>query len=408
MIWSITREASPSDVRWLAFANETYMSNGAMRFDPVVRDRLWFAEGIGVWYASDPFNVQRTTWHANSRGIEQLVGRDVCVPTGRQHVLVAGMDRSVFVVPRTNGSYPSRYVTMGSSAGLIAAWSVDYSRGNPAHLVAIINRGLAGEPELSGFSLDAGATWTKFRAQPGSGGQTGNVVVPSIDSIVAVIGNGWAWRSTDRGTTWSPLELPGASVSDSGNLHCGYNCKKHVLAMDGADPRTVYLHLHGKGLYRSTDAGATWERISSQTLDGPNTYWQTKLRAVPGRGGHLFLTAGQAGGSGAPNPADTHLWRSIDGGVTWATVPGMAEPYDVAAGMAAPGADYPTIYVVGWYRGVYGIWRSVDNTVTWTNIGPFPFGSVDEVVVIAASPDVYGEVYVAFQGSGYGRWTVPP
>jgi hypothetical protein len=80
----------------------------------------------------------------------------------------------------------------------------------------------------------------------------------------------------------------------------------------------------------------------------------------------------------------------------------MAEPYDVAIGKAAPGATYPSIYVVGWYRNAYGIWRSTDDAETWTNIGPFPFGSLDEIVVIAASEDVFGEVYVAFQGSGWG------
>jgi photosystem II stability/assembly factor-like uncharacterized protein len=404
VIWGpegVARRTAP-DVPWLAFANERYMSNGSMRFDPQVPNKLWFTEGIGVWYSAAPDDTKRTTWSSYSSGIEQLVARDVCVPPGSPSVILAGLDRGVWVVPRDNASYPSRYVTMGSSAPLIAAWSVAFSRADPSHLVAVFNRGLAGEAELSGYSLDGGATWSPFPVQPGPGGQSGDIVAPSVENVVVVVGTKYAYRSTDRGRSWTPLALPGASASEGDRLHCGYNCKKHVLAVDGVDARTIYLYFYTHGVYRSVDGGATWSLVSASAFDGGNMYWQAKLRSVPGRAGHLFLTAGQAGGVGASHPADTHLWRTKDGGTTWARVPGMAEPYDVAIGKAAPGGSYPSIYVVGWYRNAYGIWRSTDDAATWTNIGPFPFDSLDEIVVIAASQDVFGEVYVAFQGSGWG------
>jgi hypothetical protein len=399
-IWTMTRQAT--DVPWLAAANESYMSSGGTRLDPVVPNKLWFTEGIGVWYTTAPDNAARTSWTSWSAGIEQLVARDVKVPPGGANVILAGMDRSVWVVPRDNSSYPARYVTMGSSASLIAAWALAYASDSPSSVVAIINRGLAGEPELSGYSLDGGATWTRFPVQPGSGGQCGDVVAPSIDNVIAVIGTRYAYRSTDRGATWTPLSLPGDSGANSSNLHCGFNCGKHILAIDGADPNTIYLYFYTRGLYRSSDGGATWTLATSNTFDGGNMYWQTKLRSVPGKAGHLFLTAGQAGAAGQPNPAATFLWRSTDGGSTWTKVPDLAEPYDVALGKAAPGASYPAIYVVGWYRGIYGIWRSTDGAATWTQIGPFPYGSVDSINAITASQDVFGDVYVAFQGSGWG------
>jgi hypothetical protein len=427
VIWDVTRVAT--DVPWLAFANESYMSNGAMRFDPVVPNKLWFTEGIGVWYSTAPDAAAGTTWRSYSAGIEQLVARDVCVPPGSASVVLAGMDRGVWVVPRANASYPARYVTMGSTASLIAAWSVAASRANPSHLVAIINRGIAGEPELSGYSLDGGATWTRFPVQPGSGGQSGDVVAPSIDDIIAVIGTRYAYRSTDRGASWTPLSLPGDGGGDSTNLHCGYNCKKHVLAIDGADPRTIYLYFYGRGLYRSTDGGAGWTLVSTQSFDGGNMYWQVKLRSVPGQAGHLFLTAGQSGGATDANPANTFLWRSTDGGATWTKLQNhdqgpwapnerIAEPYDVAAGKAAPGHTYPAIYFAGWYRPTtsapweYGIWRADDfdtspGDPTWINVGPFPVDSLDEVNVLAASQDVFGEIYTAFSGSGWAQGRQP-
>jgi hypothetical protein len=394
------------DIPWLATANESYMSSAALRFDPVVANKLWFAEGIGVWYSTNvfdrPTSTARIVWNSHSLGIEQLVGRDVLVPPGGHHVFTAGLDRSVFRVPRANASYPLDYVKMGSPAQLIAGWALEYSRSNPRHVVAIINGQGAGD--LSGYSLDEGATWTKFPVQPAAG-TSGDLAVPSIDDIIAIIGTGYAWRSTDRGASWSALSLPGASNTSSERklLHDGYVVKKHVLAVDGVDPGTVYLYFHGHGVYRSTDRGATWSLVSGDGFD-PGGYYHVKLRSVPGQAGHLFLTMGWQGGAGDQNPARTHLWRSTDGGVTWTTVTGIAEPFDVALGMALPGRAYPTIYVAGWYQGSWGIWRSTDGASTWTQIGPFPCGSLDEINVLKASTDVYGELYVAFQGSGWARY----
>ena len=400
MIWTMTRTAA--DVPWLAFANESYMSSGAQRFDPVVPNKLWFSEGIGVWYTTAPDNPSVTAWQSRSAGIEQMVGRDVCVPPGRPNVIAAGMDRSVWVLPKANSSYPSRYGSEPTpSSALLPAWSVNYSVANPAHIVAIINATTSGD--ISSYSLDDGATWTKFPVQPPAG-TSGDIIATSIDNIIAVIGGAGAWRSTNRGASWTALSLPGATSADNGNLHNGYNNKKHILAIDGATPTTIYLYFYGHGVYRSLDSGATWALVNSTAFngEGANWFWQAKLRAVPGQAGHLFATAGQAGGVGAPNPSATALWRSTNGGASWTTVPGLSEPYDIALGKAAPGQTYPAIYVVGWYNNVYGIWRSTDNASTWRQIGPFPFNSVDEINVIAASQDVYGDVYVAFNGSGWG------
>lgn len=404
------QQLAPGDVPHLALSSSSYMSNGQQVFDPVTPDKLWFSAGFGVWFTADthasfPTNI---VWQARSSGIEQIVARDIAVPPGSANVFAAGADRSLWVLPKANATYPAANVTFGSQSNLIIAYAVDYSRANPRHIVALVNGGQAGEPELSGYSLDDGATWRTFSAQPGSGGFGGDIIAPNIDSIIAVVGTRYTYRSTDRGASWTPLSLPSDSGANSSDLHCGYNCRKHILAVDGANPNTVYLYFYSRGLYKSTNAGATWALVSNNLFDGSNMYWQVKLRSVPGQAGHLFLTAGQAGSDGQQNPHNTNLWRSTDGGASWSTVPGFEEPYDVALGKAAPGHNYPAIYVVGWYNQVYGIWRSIDNGAAWTNIGPFPFGSIDQIYVLTASQDSFGEIYFAFSGSGWGRMTSGP
>jgi hypothetical protein len=50
---------------------------------------------------------------------------------------------------------------------------------------------------------------------------------------------------------------------------------------------------------------------------------------------------------------------------------------------------------------LYGIWRSDDHAVTWNLLTPAPLNSLDVVRWIEGDPDVYGEVYGSFGGSGF-------
>jgi hypothetical protein len=305
------------------------------------------------------------------------------------------MDRSVFRLAKANASYPASYVTMGSAASLILAYDVDYSRSNAQHVVMYTSFGYIGEPNLSGYSLDGGSTWTPFPSQPQSGG--GVISAPSIDSILMGSGS-TLYRSTNRGTSWSlPTGLSGANFGS-------YSSIRKVIAVDGSNPSTVYC-INGSGtVYRSLDAGATWAARGTVTSYGGA---QTKLRSVPGQAGHLFCCEGSIGGGSNANPhAGVYLWRSIDGGLTWTQVAGVGEARDCVAGAAAPGQSYPAIYFSGWYNNVYGVWRSTDNCATWASTVMYPCDSVDLVTAMAASPDTYGDVYVAFLGSGWGYGTL--
>jgi photosystem II stability/assembly factor-like uncharacterized protein len=120
-----------------------------------------------------------------------------------------------------------------------------------------------------------------------------------------------------------------------------------------------------------------------------------KLRSVPGKAGQLFFTSGTAGG------LDLGLRRSIDGGESWSRVANANRVDDIAFGKAAAGASYPTIFISGQVGGVYGIWRSIDEARSWHQLVGFPVGTLDQVSVIAADPDVFGRVYVGYTGSGW-------
>jgi photosystem II stability/assembly factor-like uncharacterized protein len=57
-------------------------------------------------------------------------------------------------------------------------------------------------------------------------------------------------RSTDGGQTWQPARMPGRANSTIWNF-----------AVHPADPHLLYASSVSGELYRSTDAGASWEKL---------------------------------------------------------------------------------------------------------------------------------------------------
>ena len=92
---------------------------------------------------------------------------------------------------------------------------------------------------------------------------------------------------------------------------------------------------------------------------------------------------------------------STNQGATWTAVANVSEVSCFGFGAAAPGQSYPAIYIVGFVNNVYGIWESDNNAQSWTQIGTRPNGDLNPITTISGDPNIYGQVYVGFTGSGY-------
>lgn len=98
---------SDGDIPWLGPANggtadTLFVTVGGLQFDPITPGRCWYSQGIGVWYSDFSTNPAGSViWHAQSRGIEQLIINDVMSPPGGPTVTV-GWDREIFVVGETS------------------------------------------------------------------------------------------------------------------------------------------------------------------------------------------------------------------------------------------------------------------------------------------------------------------
>jgi hypothetical protein len=147
---------------------------------------------------------------------------------------------------------------------------------------------------------------------PFRGGRTRAATgVPSQPNVFYVgQGDGGVWKSNDYGRTWNPIfdGQPSQSIG--------------AIAVAPSDPNVVYAAsgegLHrpdlsvGNGIYKSTDAGKTWEHLGLR--DGQ----QIPALAVDPRDPKRLFAA-VLGHPYGPNE-ERGIFRSTDGGVTWTKV----------------------------------------------------------------------------------------
>src|ERR1700741_3820185 len=147
---------------------------------------------------------------------------------------------------------------------------------------------------------------------PMRGGRTRAVAgVPSQPSVFYIGAvNGGVWRTADGGRTWPPLfdAQPTQSIG--------------AIAVAPSDPNLVYVASGegllrpdlsiGNGIYRSRDGGRTWSHLG--LTDGQQI---PDLAVDPRNPARLF--AAVLGHPYGPSP-ERGIYRSLDAGATWQRV----------------------------------------------------------------------------------------
>ncbi|NUT92017.1 MAG: xyloglucanase [Saccharothrix sp.] len=197
-------------------------------------------------------------------------------------------------------------------------------------------------------------------------------------------GNGAILRSSDRGATWQASVLP---FKLGGNMP-GRGMGER-LAVDPNDGRVLYFGApSGKGLWRSTDGGATWGQVTA--FPNPGNYVadpnDTNGYSSDNQGvvWVTFDPKSSAGGAsrtiyvGVADKQNT-VYRSVDGGATWARVPGQPTGFLAHKGVLAGNTLYiATSDTGGPYDGAKGdVWKFDTVGGTWTRISPVPSTSAD-------------------------------
>ncbi|NGN68967.1 xyloglucanase [Streptomyces sp. A7024] len=253
------------------------------------------------------------------------------------------------------------------------------------------------------YRMDPGSsTWTPLLDWVGQDnwGYNGVVALATDDSdadrLYAAVGmytndwdpnNGAVLRSSDRGASWETAKLP---FKLGGNMP-GRGMGER-LAVDPNDGRVLYLGTpSGHGLWRSTDAGATWAKADA--FPNPGSYvadpsdptgYQSDIQGVV-----WVLFDRSSGTAGSPTPhiyvgvadKESTVYRSTDAGATWSRIAGQPTGYLAHKGVLdeAGGRLYlATSDTGGPYDGGKGdVWRYDIAAETWTRISPVPSDSAD-------------------------------
>ncbi len=271
-------------------------------------------------------------------------------------------------------------------------------------------------------STDGGDIWSESLNGIAAVSILAVAVDPSDENRIYAGGDGYLYRSDDGGATWS------RGVEDHGHGYfTDYLGRIEDIAVDPAHPEIVWVAAFS-GLMRSTDFGATLERVDVGvafvnclaftasamyagtsgagvivTADGGLT-WQQSTDGFPTFGSRpcpvlslaadprdpLSIWAGTKFGGGGV--------RSTDGGLTW-QVMGLTDHNFVDAVAVNPADSDDVLAGAGTWEG--GIYRSRDGGVTWSEI-------VDGIALVhdfAFDPHNPGHVYAATDGYGVLRST---
>jgi hypothetical protein len=249
-------------------------------------------------------------------------------------------------------------------------------------------------------SIDRGAQWKPRRAIPAADGSAdpgasirklafddlGVLLYAQVDYLDRTV----LWQSGDNATFWgllAPPQIPSAPP----------NAERFAIAPSA----TLYALSVDAGLmtqivYRSTHNGNPWQPEGDTGL----LCGVGDLAVAPSNPEVLY--AGGSGKSPAPYlcrpPFTPRVVRSDDGGATWTDVT-AGLPGDFVAALAIDPRDARTVYA-GLGPGAAfpdgdGVWKSTDGGATWARVGGELAGHSITVLLASALP---GRIYAVVDG----------
>ena len=242
-----------------------------------------------------------------------------------------------------------------------------------------------------------------------AGGRISDIAVhPTRRSTWYVaVGSGGLWKTTNAGTTWTPIfdEQPSYSIGS--------------VALDPTNPDVVWVgtgenvsgrHVAwGSGVYRSRDGGSTWQNVGLEASEHIG-----KILIHPDDGNTVLVAAeGPLWAAGG----ERGVFRTEDAGETWTRVLEIDEHTGVTDLELDP-SNPSTVYAAAYQRRRHiwglmaggessGIYKSQDAGRTWrevtTGLPSGPMGKIGLAVTPADPSLVYATIEATDDERGFYR-----
>ena len=219
------------------------------------------------------------------------------------------------------------------------------------------------------FRTEAAGAWRSIGPNPtvpawdswgATSGRVNSIAVSPGNSQVVLLGTstGGIWRSTDGGARFIPVS------DDQADLEVGY------LAFSKSNPSIAYagmgdtkLGYLGSGVLKSTDEGASWIRVSNNTLPAPGSI--SRLEVDPTNSNRVYAAQYSVASGGKPKSGG--LYVSTNGGVNWSKVLGGAAR-DVILDPSNPRNIYAGLSRIDDTDPAFGFYHSTDGGGTWATV----------------------------------------
>ena len=207
---------------------------------------------------------------------------------------------------------------------------------------------------------------------PFRGGRSTTATGITGDDQVYYMGTtgGGVWKTEDAGLSWRNISDGYFKTGSVGAVSVSESDNNIVVVGMGESPVRGVMTSSGDGVYKSTDAGDTWEHIG---LDG--TKHISQVRIHPSDPDIMYVSAQ---GSPYASTEERGVYRTLDGGKNWERVlfvDSSSGANDLAIDYTNPRILYASFWDhqrLPWYvrsggKGS-GIWKSVDGGDTWKKL----------------------------------------
>lgn len=211
----------------------------------------------------------------------------------------------------------------------------------------------------------------KFRSiGPYRGGRSAATTGVADDPMLYYMGaaGGGVWRTTDAGSSWENIS-DGYFGGSIGAIEVAPS-NPNIIYVGGGEVTIRGNVSHGSGMWKTYDAGKTWESIGLE-----DSHCIPRVRVHPKKPDVVF--AASLGHLYGPNQ-QRGVFKSVDGGQNWKRVL-FASDEAGAVDLCFDPNNSRVMYAATWkvFRTPYslesggdgsGLWKSIDEGETWTEI----------------------------------------